>query len=235
MILFTHRDDLEHHRRSVSDFVKTLPQKMKEVLSQCDNRYIAFNNRYRSDEERDAQVKDLFAMIDKVVSQNGGRCFTNDVYKDFEKMLVERENKLKEEMEKKKEEELRRIKLAVEEETRKRMEKIKREEDRKREKEKMEIEMMRREMELKRAYAYRYRNVRDTVRQEVEADDGNYGGRDDPRGGRGGGGGHDDDDDDDDDSISLIKKGAKRVVKGVKSVGTGIANVAKGAWGLLFG
>ena len=121
IVLFTHRDDLEQHGKSLAAFTSTLPEKMKRVLSHCGNRYLAFDNRVQSISENQAQVTELLVMIDKMVAANGGRCYTNDVYKEFERMNRDRERTLLAELKRKQDEETRRIRAQVEEETKKRL------------------------------------------------------------------------------------------------------------------
>ena len=143
IVLFTHRDDLEQHGKSLAAFTSTLPEKMKRVLSHCGNRYLAFDNRVRSTSEKQTQVTQLLMMIDKMVASNGGRCYTNDVYKEFDQMLCDRERKLKAELKSKQDEETRRIRAEVEEVTQKRIKEIEekaREEEEKREKQARERE-----------------------------------------------------------------------------------------------
>ena len=127
IMLFTRRDDLEYHRQSISQHVTTLPDKMKELIKACGNRYIAFNNRCQNPADKAAQVTDLLRMIDAMVTQNDGLCFTNDVYKEFERRINEKELKMRVMLEKQKEEGLNKAWKDSEKELKEEMVKLRRE------------------------------------------------------------------------------------------------------------
>ena len=232
LVLFTHRDDLEHHGRSIDTFVQTLPPKMKQVLQRCGNRYLAFNNRVASTAARDGQVNDLLKMIDRMVSQNGGRCFTNDVYKDFEKMIVARERKLKEKLERQKEKEMQMINERVQKEAQRQMQALQDKErehqlqrdeadkERKRVEAEMNEKMEKKFQDLEDQYQKKSDNLRNEVRQEVQ----------DGKEGTG---------DVFDKGLQLVGKGIEHVGKGIVAVGMGVKNVVASIpgklWSSIFG
>lgn len=94
VILFTSKDQMDHDERKLDDFIKLAPQKLRSFIEQCDNRVIAFNNRLKG-EESDKQVKQLIALIDKNVERNEGKFYTNEMYKDAEKVLQEKEREIR--------------------------------------------------------------------------------------------------------------------------------------------
>ena len=143
IVLFTHRDDLEHHGKSLAAFTSSLPEKMKGVLSDCGNRYLAFDNRVQSTSEKQAQVTELLMMIDQMVAVNEGRCYTYDVYKEFAEMICDRERKLKADLKRKQDEETRRIQAQVEKDTKNRLKEI--EDKARKEEEKREMQARERE------------------------------------------------------------------------------------------
>lgn len=78
IVLFTRKDDLDHHGKTLDDHIRTVPTSLKKILGQCDDRCIAFNNRAPSPARHD-QVEDLLEMIDGIVRQNNGEYNTNEI------------------------------------------------------------------------------------------------------------------------------------------------------------
>ena len=228
LVLFTHRDDLEYHGRTVHTFVQTLPPKMKQLLQTCGNRYLAFNNRFRFVAERDAQVNDLLKMVDRIVSQNGGRCFTNDVYRNLEKMIVARERELKEKLEKQKQKEMQMTHVRVQEELQWQLQILKRMErehqlrrdvadrERKRVDGEMNEKMEKTFQNLEDQYEKKYAALRNEVRQEFQ--DGAEGTGDVF-----------------DMALQLVWKGIVHVGKVIAAVSMAVASIPGKLWSSIFG
>lgn len=104
IVLFTRKDDLDHHKISFEKHLKELPSSLKTIIKKCNNRCISFNNRAKGP-EKEKQVKDLLKMIDDMVRKNKEKCYTNDMYELAERALKRIETQIKEkrELEKKKE------------------------------------------------------------------------------------------------------------------------------------
>ncbi|XP_046953468.1 GTPase IMAP family member 8-like isoform X5 [Lynx rufus] len=92
IVLFTRKDDLEE--KSLSDFLADSDVKLRNIISECGNRYCAFNNR-ASEAEKEAQVQELVELIEEMVQSNGGAYFTDAIYKDTEKRLKQLKEDLK--------------------------------------------------------------------------------------------------------------------------------------------
>ena len=92
IVLLTCKDNLEE--KSLSDFLADSDVKLRNIISECGNRYCAFNNR-ASEAEKEAQVQELVELIEEMVQNNGGDYFTDAIYKDAEKRLRQREEDLK--------------------------------------------------------------------------------------------------------------------------------------------
>ncbi|XP_078542516.1 GTPase IMAP family member 9-like [Lissotriton helveticus] len=96
LVLFTRRDDLEADGTTLEEFIRTSDSKMKGVLQGCGGRYLGFNNRAQG-EEREKQVEALIAMVQKMVSKNGGNYYTNDMFQKAEEEIRRRERDIKDE------------------------------------------------------------------------------------------------------------------------------------------
>ncbi|XP_076115508.1 uncharacterized protein LOC143083162 isoform X2 [Mytilus galloprovincialis] len=94
MVVFTRADDLEDTKEDFRDHVKKYPQSLMTLLNLCDNRCIPFNNKL-SGESQENQVRSLINTVDKVVNENGGVCYTNEMYEEAEKTLRRRESEIK--------------------------------------------------------------------------------------------------------------------------------------------
>ena len=93
IILFTRKEELEDH--SLSDFVRGADVKLRSILKECGDRCCAFGNRSSDQAEREAQVRELVELIEKMVQNNQGAYFSDAIYKDTEEKLRKREEVLK--------------------------------------------------------------------------------------------------------------------------------------------
>ncbi|XP_034307494.2 GTPase IMAP family member 4 isoform X2 [Magallana gigas] len=113
IVLFTRKDDLDHHGKTLDDHLRTVPTSLKKILGQCDHRCIAFNNRAPSPARHD-QVEDLLEMIDEILRQNHGECYTNDMYSEAENVMKQRQYQIEKKRERERERERKEIEREVE-------------------------------------------------------------------------------------------------------------------------
>ncbi|CAC5399284.1 unnamed protein product [Mytilus coruscus] len=95
IITFTKLDDLEREQTTIETYIRMAPAKLKELLNRCQGRYIAIDNK-ASEKKKAAKVKDLIQVVDSIVNKNGGKCYTNDMYKEAEAALQRAREKKKE-------------------------------------------------------------------------------------------------------------------------------------------
>lgn len=93
IILFTKKDELDYDKKSLRDLIKTCPPALREFIEKCDNRYTAFNNRLKG-EDQNPQVEELLSMILKNIENNGGNCYTDEMYNKAKEIIREREKEL---------------------------------------------------------------------------------------------------------------------------------------------
>ncbi|MBV97397.1 GTPase IMAP family member 7, partial [Eschrichtius robustus] len=93
IILFTRKEELEDH--SLSDFVRGADVKLQSILKECGDRCCAFSNKSTDQAEKEAQVRELVELIEKMVQNNQGAYFSDAIYKDTEEKLRKREEVLK--------------------------------------------------------------------------------------------------------------------------------------------
>lgn len=117
IILFTHKDDLDYENRTINDHIRKVPESLKTIISNCNHRYIAFNNRATNTDQN--QVGDLLRMIECMVTENGGDYYTNEMYIEAEKKVKEREQQIMQIEKEKREKQRQLIRQEIEEMMRK--------------------------------------------------------------------------------------------------------------------
>ena len=75
IVLFTGADYLED--QTIEEYLKSAPPTLKTLLSKSNNRYFAINNKANSN----GQVTKLLRMFDRVIAENNGAHYSNDMYK----------------------------------------------------------------------------------------------------------------------------------------------------------
>ncbi|XP_071123298.1 GTPase IMAP family member 4-like [Mytilus edulis] len=83
MVVFTRTDEL---KTDIGEYIKGCPRSLKDILELCHNRYIPFKNTL-SDDRQELQVNELIDRVDEVVQNNGGVCYTNEMYEEANKTL----------------------------------------------------------------------------------------------------------------------------------------------------
>uniref|UniRef100_A0A3Q0S6V2 AIG1-type G domain-containing protein n=1 Tax=Amphilophus citrinellus TaxID=61819 RepID=A0A3Q0S6V2_AMPCI len=75
IVLFTRGDELK--KKTIQQYLQTGHPKLQEVINKCGNRYHVFNNKKMRNR---AQVAKLIRKIDEMVSANGGKYYTDELF-----------------------------------------------------------------------------------------------------------------------------------------------------------
>jgi len=87
VVIFTGGDELEENEQTFEDYLRTSSPALKEVLLQCNDRMVLFDNRTRSPTVKEKQRSELLKQIDIVIAQNGGLPYTNELFREAQESL----------------------------------------------------------------------------------------------------------------------------------------------------
>ncbi len=85
IVLFTHKNQLEKKNKTIEQFLEKGNPDLKEFVESCGNRFFCLDNESASS----SQFNDLISKIEKMVTENGGTHFTNDMFEETEKDIQE--------------------------------------------------------------------------------------------------------------------------------------------------
>ncbi|KAI2667050.1 GTPase IMAP family member 8 [Labeo rohita] len=85
MIIFTHKDQLEEEKKTIEQYLNNGDPDLQSLIRSCGNRFFSLDNKSASF----PQFKDLISKIEKMLKENGGTHFTNDVFEGTEKCIQE--------------------------------------------------------------------------------------------------------------------------------------------------
>ncbi|KAG7215445.1 hypothetical protein INR49_022496, partial [Caranx melampygus] len=92
MVLFTRGDDLKADGVSIEDFIGK-NKNLRNLVRQCYGGYHVFNNR----DDDPSQVHELLEKINKMVRENGGSYYTNNMFEYIERVIKEEMKRLQRE------------------------------------------------------------------------------------------------------------------------------------------
>ncbi|XP_010244939.1 PREDICTED: immune-associated nucleotide-binding protein 8-like isoform X2 [Nelumbo nucifera] len=80
IIVFTHEDELDDDETLDDILAGECNQPLKVVLGSYENRILAFDNKTKDKEKRDYQVKQFYSLVDKVLAENDGKSYKNELF-----------------------------------------------------------------------------------------------------------------------------------------------------------
>ncbi|KAM5302305.1 GTPase IMAP family member 7-like isoform 1-T2 [Glossophaga mutica] len=80
IVLFTRKDELEG--KKLSSFLAEAGGHLKAIVTERESYCCAFNNKSEDEAEKEAQVRELVALIEAMVRENGGAHFSHFLYED---------------------------------------------------------------------------------------------------------------------------------------------------------
>ncbi|XP_036448310.1 GTPase IMAP family member 7-like [Colossoma macropomum] len=93
IVLFSWGDQLK--KQTIEAYLAEAGKELNQVVETCGGRYQVFNNENMADR---TQVSSLMGKIFKMVSENDGGYYTNEMYENVERAIQEREEELRNEM-----------------------------------------------------------------------------------------------------------------------------------------
>lgn len=138
ILLFTRKDDLDG--TNFHDYLKEAPENIQELVGKFPHRYCAFNNK-ATGAEQEAQRVELLTLVEHIVRENKGRCFTNGMYRRAEEEIQKQVLAMQEHYRA----ELEREKAQIREEYERKIRDLKNQLELEKRKEKMEKKLMERE------------------------------------------------------------------------------------------
>ncbi|KAL6297305.1 hypothetical protein ACE6H2_005447 [Prunus campanulata] len=89
IVVFTGGDDLEENDETLEDYLgRECPEPLKEILVLCENRCVLFDNKTKDESKRVKQVQHLLSLVNKVIAQNGGRPYTDEIFAEVKKGAI---------------------------------------------------------------------------------------------------------------------------------------------------
>uniref|UniRef100_A0A368UIP8 AIG1-type G domain-containing protein n=1 Tax=Glycine max TaxID=3847 RepID=A0A368UIP8_SOYBN len=97
IVVFTGGDELEENDETLEDYLgRECPEPLKEILVLCENRCVLFDNKTKDEGKRFGQVQQLLSFVNMVLSRNGGRPYTDELFTQLKKGAMELHNQQRE-------------------------------------------------------------------------------------------------------------------------------------------
>ncbi|KAJ0025305.1 hypothetical protein Pint_07463 [Pistacia integerrima] len=86
IVVFTGGDELEENEETLEEYLgRECPDPLKDILALCENRRVLFDNKTKDETIRARQVGELLSLVNRVIVQNGGQPYTDEIFADLKK------------------------------------------------------------------------------------------------------------------------------------------------------
>ncbi|OWF45035.1 GTPase IMAP family member 4 [Mizuhopecten yessoensis] len=89
IVLFTRKDDLENNGMTIHEYIKEVPDKLKDILQRCGYKYLAFDNSPRG-RKTGADALELVEMVQDIVNETGKSYYSNEMFEKAEQEFQRR-------------------------------------------------------------------------------------------------------------------------------------------------
>ncbi|KAJ0085253.1 hypothetical protein Patl1_07558 [Pistacia atlantica] len=81
IVVFTGGDELEENEETLEEYLgRECPDSLKDILALCENRRVLFDNKTKEETKRAKQVGELLSLVSRVIAQNGGQPYTDEIF-----------------------------------------------------------------------------------------------------------------------------------------------------------
>lgn len=94
VLVFTGGDDLEEDE-TFTEYLSRVPAPVQNIIQMCKNRVVLFNNKTKDKVDKNAQVQQLMSCVDSVIANNGGKPFSDEIFRELKKGAVKLHDKQK--------------------------------------------------------------------------------------------------------------------------------------------
>ncbi|XP_031249994.1 immune-associated nucleotide-binding protein 9-like [Pistacia vera] len=86
IVVFTGGDALEENEETLEEYLgRECPDPLKNILALCENRRVLFDNKTKDETKRAKQVGELLSLVNRVIAQNGGQPYTDEIFAKVKK------------------------------------------------------------------------------------------------------------------------------------------------------
>ncbi|XP_043086561.1 GTPase IMAP family member 4-like [Puntigrus tetrazona] len=96
MIIFTHKDQLKEEKKTIEQYLQDCDPDLGKLVRSCGSRFFCLDNKSASF----PQFKDLISRVERMVAENGGTHFTNELVERTERCIQEIQKQKRREKEK---------------------------------------------------------------------------------------------------------------------------------------
>jgi len=82
VVAFTGGDELEETEQTLEEYLRQSSPALQNLVRQCNDRKVLFDNRTKEATVKEKQRSELLKQVDIVIAQNGGRPFTNELFRE---------------------------------------------------------------------------------------------------------------------------------------------------------